>query len=96
MDKLNQDLQVEFEFTNKHGLHTRPGAVLVGIAKKFTCDITITNLTTQGKPANAKSLMKLMVSSIKCGHRILIQFQGPDAQVAMEAIMEGLQSGLGE
>lgn len=96
MNQSNQDLQVEFVLANKHGLHTRPGAVLVGITKNFNCDITITNLTTQGKPTNAKSLMKLMTSSIKCGHRILIQFKGSDAQEAMKSVMEGFENGLGE
>ncbi|EKN1482784.1 HPr family phosphocarrier protein, partial [Salmonella enterica] len=48
----------EFVIHNKSGLHTRPGAVLVNIAKQFNSDIQIANVTSSGKPVNAKSLMK--------------------------------------
>lgn len=89
-------LKAEFVITNKSGLHTRPGAILVNIAKKYESDITITNLTAQGKPANAKSLMTLMTCGIKCGHKILVTFEGADAERALAAISEGIASGLGE
>lgn len=92
----DHELQAEFVIANKSGLHTRPGAVLVSIAKKFDSEITITNLSTQGKPANAKSLMKLMTCGIKCGHKVLITLKGQDAGDALKAIGEGIASGLGE
>lgn len=96
MSENAMQLKAEFVITNKSGLHTRPGAVLVNIAKKYESDITITNLTAQGKPANAKSLMTLMTCGIKCGHKILVTFEGADAEHALAAISEGIASGLGE
>lgn len=96
MNENAMQLKEEFVIANKSGLHTRPGAVLVNIAKKFESDITITNITVQGKPANAKSLMKLMTCGIKCGHKILITLEGADAKLALAAISEGIASGLGE
>ncbi|WP_262021749.1 HPr family phosphocarrier protein [Vibrio quintilis] len=95
---VQNDLALEAKFTieNKSGLHTRPGAMLVKIAKQFDSDISITNLTSNGKPENAKSLMKLMTCGVKCGHEILVTLKGHDAKLALKAIDEGIQSGLGE
>ncbi|SHO58751.1 HPr family phosphocarrier protein [Vibrio quintilis] len=90
------ELEAKFIIENKSGLHTRPGAMLVQIAKQFDCDISITNLTSNGKPENAKSLMRLMTCGIKRGHEILVTLQGHDAKSALEAISKGIQSGLGE
>lgn len=96
MNESNEQLKAEFFIANKNGLHARPGAVLVNIAKKFKCNITITNLTNQGEPVNAKSLMRLMTCGIKYGHKVLITLDGSDAEYALAAISEGIKSGLGE
>lgn len=86
----------EFVIHNKSGLHTRPGAVLVNIAKQFSSDIQIANVTSAGKPVNAKSLMKLMGIGVRSGHTIRVEATGEDARKAIEAISEGIASGMGE
>jgi phosphocarrier protein FPr len=86
----------EFVIQNKSGLHTRPGAVLVNIAKQFNSDIQIVNITSAGKPVNAKSLMKLMGIGVRSGHTIRVLATGDDARLAIDAISEGIESGLGE
>ena len=86
----------EFVIRNKSGLHTRPGAVLVNIAKQFNSDIQIANVSSTGKPVNAKSLMKLMGIGVRNGHTIRVEAVGEDAHLAIEAISEGIASGLGE
>ncbi|WP_268619103.1 HPr family phosphocarrier protein, partial [Escherichia coli] len=53
-------LSAEFVIRNEHGLHARPGTALVNVIKSFNSDITVTNLDGSGKPANGRSLMKVV------------------------------------
>ncbi|WP_434341383.1 fused PTS fructose transporter subunit IIA/HPr protein [Motilimonas cestriensis] len=85
-----------FTVKNPHGLHARPGALLVSVAKKFNATIQITNLDSEGKSANAKSLMKLMTLGVKCGHRLTFTADGDDAEAALAALGEAIEQGLGE
>lgn len=86
----------EFVIRNEHGLHARPGTVLVNTIKKFTSDITVTNLDGTGKPANGRSLMKVVALGVKKGHRLRFTAQGDDAVQALNAIGEAISAGLGE
>lgn len=50
-DALTDDvLSAEFVVRNEHGLHARPGTMLVNTIKQFNSDITVTNLDGTGKP----------------------------------------------
>lgn len=89
-------LSEEFVIRNEHGLHARPGTMLVNTIKKFTSDITVTNLDGSGKPANGRSLMKVVALGVKKGHRLRFTAQGDDARQALDAIGEAIASGLGE
>ncbi|MFO6422605.1 fused PTS fructose transporter subunit IIA/HPr protein [Motilimonas sp. KMU-193] len=89
-------LTATFTVHNAHGLHARPGAMLVSVAKKFNSAIQIVNLDGDGTSANAKSLMKLMTLGVKHGHRLQFSADGDDAQQALDAIGEAIAQGLGE
>lgn len=86
----------EFTIRNEHGLHARPGTVLVNTIKQFSSEITVTNLDGSGKPANGRSLMKVVALGVKKGHRLRFTAQGDDAQQALQAIGEAISAGLGE
>lgn len=58
-------LSAEFVVRNEHGLHARPGTMLVNTIKQFNSDITVTNLDGTGKPANGRSLMKVVALGVK-------------------------------
>ena len=81
---------------NEHGLHARPGTMLVNTIKQFSSDITVSNLDGSGKPANGRSLMKVVALGVKKGHRLRFTAQGEDAQQALDAIGEAIAAGLGE
>lgn len=49
-----------------------------------------------GKPANGRSLMKVVALGVKKGHRLRFTAQGEDAQQALDAIGEAIAAGLGE
>ncbi|MEB4674752.1 fused PTS fructose transporter subunit IIA/HPr protein [Enterobacteriaceae bacterium G50] len=89
-------LSEEFVVRNEHGLHARPGTMLVNTIKQFSSDITVTNLDGSGKPANGRSLMKVVALGVKKGHRLRFTAQGDDARQALDAIGEAIASGLGE
>jgi multiphosphoryl transfer protein len=85
-----------FKIKNAHGLHARPGAMLVAEAKKFDATIKVSNVDGTGKPVNAKSLMKVIALGVKHGHQLQFTAEGADAAQALEAIGTAIASGLGE
>ncbi|MFU9136488.1 fused PTS fructose transporter subunit IIA/HPr protein [Erwinia tasmaniensis] len=89
-------LTEEFTIRNEHGLHARPGTALVTVIKQFNCDVTVTNLDGSGKPANGRSLMKVVALGVKKGHRLRFTASGEDAPQAIKAIGEAISGGLGE
>lgn len=96
-DKAIQEGESDtFIVTNAHGLHARPGAMLVNTAKKFNADIQVANASTQSDPVNAKSLMKVIALGVKHGHQLHFTAQGADAAQAISAIGNAIKEGLGE
>ncbi len=65
VDEQAEVLTAEFTIRNEHGLHARPGTALVSVIKQFNSDITVTNLDGSGKPANGRSLMKVVALGVK-------------------------------
>ncbi|GAB2937293.1 fused PTS fructose transporter subunit IIA/HPr protein [Hafnia psychrotolerans] len=92
----NNVLSAEFVIRNEHGLHARPGTALVNVIKQFSSDITVTNLDGSGKPANGRSLMKVVALGVKKGHRLRFTATGEEAEVALKTIGEAIAAGLGE
>lgn len=89
-------LSAEFVVRNEHGLHARPGTMLVNTIKQFNSEITVTNLDGTGKPANGRRLMKVVALGVKKGHRLRFTAQGEDAEQALNAIGDAIAAGLGE
>ncbi len=71
----------------KDGLHTRPAALFVQEAKRFSSEISI---EAGGKGSNAKSLFKLQLLELGQGAEIKISAQGDDAHQAIEYLTEYL------
>ena len=68
---------------NKLGLHARAAAKVVSIANEFESTIIITK---DGKNADARSIMKLLMLSASQGSRISIEVDGTDQKDAMKSI----------
>ncbi|EEY37037.1 fused PTS fructose transporter subunit IIA/HPr protein [Vibrio mimicus] len=85
-----------FRIKNAHGLHARPGAMLVAEAKKFESTIRVSNLDGDGQIVNAKSLMKVIALGVKHNHQLQFSAEGPDADAALQAIGAAINAGLGE
>jgi len=67
------------------GLHARPAALFVQEANKFTSDIFVVK---GSKKVNAKSIMGIMSLAVSRGAEITIQAEGPDAEQAVEVLVE--------
>ena len=68
---------------NKLGLHARATAKVVSLANEFESTIIITK---DGKNADARSIMKLLMLSASQGSRIRIEVDGTDQKDAMKSI----------
>ena len=68
---------------NKLGLHARAAAKVVSTANKFESTII---LTKDGKNADARSIMKLLMLSASQGSSISIEVNGSDQNDAMRSI----------
>ena len=68
---------------NKLGLHARAAAKVVSMANEFESTITITK---DGKNADARSIMKLLMLSASQGSKINIEVDGTDQKDAMKSI----------
>ncbi|KQN42852.1 bifunctional PTS fructose transporter subunit IIA/HPr protein [Serratia sp. Leaf50] len=96
VEEQSEVLTAEYVIRNEHGLHARPGTALVNCIKQFNSDITVTNLDGSGKPANGRSLMKVVALGVKKGHRLRFTASGEDAELALKSIGEAVAEGLGE
>ena len=68
---------------NKLGLHARAAAKVVSTANEFESTIIITK---DGKNADARSIMKLLMLSASQGTRISVEVDGIDQKDAMKSI----------
>ena len=78
---------------NKSGLHLTPAADLAKLAGKFKCSITI---NAGEKRVNPKSVLMLMGAEITQGTDIELVCDGEDEKEALEALLDAINSGLGE
>jgi len=78
---------------NRAGLHTRPAAMLVKVASKFSSDIY---LIRDGFQINAKSIVGVMTLAAEQGCNLGLEVDGSDETEAINAIKELFASGFGE
>ena len=78
---------------NQEGLHARPAARIVRLASAFESEI---ELAKDGLDVNGKSIMGVMMLAAECGSAITIRANGPDAEQAVQALVELVESGFGE
>lgn len=69
------------------GLHTRPAAEFVKLAKTFDSTVTV---SVGGKSASAKSLFKLQLLELVKGTELVVEATGSDEQEAVDALADFL------
>ena len=79
--------------TNPTGLHLRPAGILCKTAMQFQSLITFSFRETT---ANAKSVLSVLGACVKSGDEIEFHCEGADETEALAAMVEAVESGLGE
>ncbi|MBK9266654.1 MAG: HPr family phosphocarrier protein [Polyangiaceae bacterium] len=83
-----------FTIVNARGLHARAAMKLVQLAGKYPCEVTVAG--PDGEPANAKSVMGVLLLCGGVGTVIEVRARGPNADQAVTAIGELIANRFGE
>jgi phosphocarrier protein HPr len=89
-----ESISRRFTIINARGLHARAATKLVQLAGKFPCEITVAG--PDGEPANAKSVMGVLLLCGGVGTVIEVRARGTNADAAVTAIGELIANKFGE
>ena len=78
---------------NPTGLHLRPAGILCKEAMQYKSLITF---TCRENTANAKSVLSVLGACVKGGDEVEFVCEGIDEEEALNALIEAVESGLGE
>ena len=78
---------------NPTGLHLRPAGILCKEAMKYKSLITF---SFRESTANAKSVLSVLGACVKCGDEIELVCDGVDEEEALQALINAVDSGVGE
>jgi phosphocarrier protein len=78
---------------NPTGLHLRPAGILCKEAMQFKSLITF---SFKESTANAKSVLSVLGACVKCGDEVEFVCEGEDEEEALAALVNAIESGLGE
>lgn len=73
-----------------YGLHARPAASFVKLARGFEAEIT---LEKNGERVNAKSIMGVMMLAVAKGETVFLEASGPDGHDALKELGAFLENG---
>jgi phosphocarrier protein len=82
-------IEEQLTIINKLGLHARAAAKLVGVASQFDSRIV---LIKEGREADAKSIMSVMMLAASQGTELKVHIDGPDASDAWGAMLTLVQN----
>lgn len=84
-DDVMVAIQRTVTVVHRQGLHARPAALFVQIAKRFVSRVIVKK---GRKIVDGKSIMGLLTLAAHPGSRIVIKTEGPDAQDALERLCQ--------
>jgi phosphocarrier protein HPr len=80
------------EIRNAQGLHARPAEMLARRAMQFESRIEI---VFESQRVDAKSILHLLTLGARQGTQLMLEADGPDAQRAVDALAELVESRFG-
>ncbi len=86
-------LSREIAIVNRRGLHARASARLVRLIERFDC---VAKVAKDGQEVDGSSIMGLLMLAAGPGSTIRVSVSGNEAETAMAAIAELVESGFGE
>ena len=72
------------------GIHLRPATAMCDQAIKSKISFNYGD----GKTANAKSVISILASSVKCGQEIVLEADGEDEEEAINAVAQAFKESL--
>jgi len=90
---LSAEVVRTVRIVNQYGLHARPAAEFVKRAGKFGANVWVRKDDVE---VNGKSIMGVMMLAAEHGSEITIRASGEDADQAVQALVELVESGFGE
>ncbi|AHH03438.1 Phosphocarrier protein HPr [Borrelia nietonii YOR] len=82
---------ITIEITNKEGLHARPSSMIAEFASKYpSCNIKL--VTEDGREADAKSTVEIMILGVIYKEKIKIIASGKEATEIIDKLSELLKS----
>ena len=91
---MKSSLKIKVEHAS--GLHARPASMFVKTANTFTSSILVQNLNDMSDPVNAKSILSVLTLGVSQNHEIEIVAEGEDADEAVNALKNLIESNFGE
>jgi phosphocarrier protein HPr len=73
----------QVKITHPLGVHARPSAKIVELASRFRSTVL---LAVNGRTADARSIVAVMLLAASVGSTVTVEASGPDAQEAIDAI----------
>jgi len=86
-------IQTTTTISNKLGLHARASAKFTKLAGSFTCEVWMSKAERR---VNAKSIMGVMMLAAGIGSTVVVETNGADEQVAMDALVALINDKFGE
>ncbi len=83
----------EVTIVNRLGLHARAAAKLVSVCSKYVSSVA---LVVNGRRANGRHLIAILLLSASMGAQVCVQIRGPDEVEAMAAVTRLISNGFGE
>ena len=82
--------------SNRLGMHARPAMMFVTCASEFESAVTVKRVDNPDEAFDGKSIMQVMMLAATQGTEIDISAEGPDAQAAVKALVDLVDSGFQE
>jgi len=83
----------QVEVTNTLGLHLRAAGSFVKLAQQFRANVWV---ICDGRRASGKSILDLAILAAECGCRLELETDGPDAEAALDALIDLIARGFDE
>ena len=83
----------EIRIRNRLGLHARASVKIVKLASRFRCRVS---LDVEGRRANARNILAVMMLAAGKGAKVTLEIEGPDETDAMDAIVALIDGYFGE
>ena len=83
----------QLKIVNRLGLHARAAAKLVTLCTRYVSDIVI---VVNGKRANARHFIAILLLSASMGAQVSVEASGPDEVEAITAVTRLISTGFGE